>query len=164
MLEQAEYVREKIDWSFVEFADNQPILSLIEDKSPMGIVPILDEQCRFPKSDHLTFAEKLYADFKSHPYFEKPKFAKDAFTIDHYAGKVTYETLLFLEKNRDFLIPEHFIILGESTETFVQALFAEKAAEFKAAGGSMKVEERQSQGHADAYFFFFFFFCSSPVC
>ncbi len=73
---QAEYVREKIDWAYIAFADNQPILSLIEDKLPMGIVPILDEQCRFPKSDHLTFAEKLFQDFKSHTYFEKPKFAK----------------------------------------------------------------------------------------
>jgi myosin-5 len=123
-LEQAEYVREKIDWSYIEFADNQAILSLIEDKSPLGIIPILDEQCRFPRSDHLTFAEKLFNDFKGCPYFEKPKFAKDAFTIDHYAGKVTYQTLLFLEKNRDFLIPEHFIILGESEEKFVKVRFS----------------------------------------
>jgi myosin-5 len=70
-LEQAEYVREKIDWAYIEFADNQPILSLIEDK--LGIVSILDEQCRFPKSDHITFAEKLFQDFAKNQYFEKPK-------------------------------------------------------------------------------------------
>ncbi len=67
------YVREKIDWAYIEFADNQPILSLIEDKQPLGIVAILDEQCRFPKSDHITFAEKLFQDFVKNPYFEKPK-------------------------------------------------------------------------------------------
>lgn len=138
-LEQAEYVREKIDWAYIEFADNQPILSLIEDKNPLGIIPILDEQCRFPKNDHLTFGEKLFQDFKDNPYFEKPKFSKTAFTIDHYAGKVTYDTLLFLDKNRDYLIPEQFIILGDSEEEFVKQLFAQAAAEFKESGGSMKL-------------------------
>ena len=51
---------------------------------------------------------------------------------------MTYETLLFLDKNRDFLIPEQFIILGDSEEEFVKTLFSEAAAEYKAAGGSMK--------------------------
>ncbi len=51
---------------------------------------------------------------------------------------MTYDTLLFLDKNRDFLIPEQFIILGDSEEEFVKALFAQSAAEYKESGGSMK--------------------------
>ena len=131
-------MREKIDWNYIEFADNQPILSLIEDKQPLGIVGILDEQCRFPKSDHITFAEKMFQDFAKHPNFFKPKFDKTQFTIDHYAGKVTYDTLLFLDKNRDYLIPEQFVILGASEEAFVKGIFAGEAAAFKESGGSMK--------------------------
>ena len=42
--EQAEYEREKIDWSYIEFVDNQDVLDLIENK--MGIIELLDEQCR----------------------------------------------------------------------------------------------------------------------
>lgn len=44
---QAEYEREAIDWSYIEFVDNQDVLDLIERK--LGILDLLDEQCRFPK-------------------------------------------------------------------------------------------------------------------
>ena len=60
------------------------------------------------------------------------------FTVVHYAGKVTYDTQLFLDKNRDYLIPEQFIILGDSEEELVKSIFAEASAEFKASGGSME--------------------------
>jgi myosin heavy subunit len=43
---QAEYEAEGIDWSYIEFVDNQDVLDLIEGK--LGIVDLLDEQCRFP--------------------------------------------------------------------------------------------------------------------
>ena len=46
-MEQAEYEREAIDWSYIQFVDNQDVLDLIERK-PMGILDILNEQCRFP--------------------------------------------------------------------------------------------------------------------
>jgi hypothetical protein len=46
--EQAEYERERIDWSYIQFVDNQDVLDLIEGK--MGILDLLDEQCRFPTS------------------------------------------------------------------------------------------------------------------
>jgi myosin-5 len=42
--EQAEYEREKIDWSYIEFVDNQDVLDLIEGR--MGVLDLLDEQCR----------------------------------------------------------------------------------------------------------------------
>jgi hypothetical protein len=45
---QAEYEAEGIDWSYIEFVDNQDVLDLIEGK--LGIVDLLDEQCRFPSS------------------------------------------------------------------------------------------------------------------
>lgn len=44
---QAEYEREAIDWSYIEFVDNQDVLDLIEKK--LGVLDLLDEQCRFPK-------------------------------------------------------------------------------------------------------------------
>lgn len=44
MLPQAEYEREQIDWSYIEFVDNQDVLDLIEGK--MGILDMLDETCR----------------------------------------------------------------------------------------------------------------------
>jgi myosin-5 len=42
--EQAEYELEAIDWSRVEFVDNQDVLDLIEGK--LGVLDLLDETCR----------------------------------------------------------------------------------------------------------------------
>ncbi|KAK8619581.1 hypothetical protein V6N13_135863 [Hibiscus sabdariffa] len=41
-MEQEEYKKEEIDWSYIEFVDNQDILDLIE-KKPGGIIALLDE-------------------------------------------------------------------------------------------------------------------------
>lgn len=47
---QAEYERERIDWSYIQFVDNQDVLDLIEGR--MGVLDLLDEQCRFPTATH----------------------------------------------------------------------------------------------------------------
>lgn len=43
-LEQEEYLREEIEWTFIDFYDNQPCIDLIETK--LGILDLLDEECR----------------------------------------------------------------------------------------------------------------------
>ena len=48
MVLQAEYEKEAIDWSYIQFVDNQDVLDLIERK-PLGILDLLDEQCKFPR-------------------------------------------------------------------------------------------------------------------
>lgn len=40
-LEQEEYMREKINWTFIEFSDNQKCIEMIEGK--LGILSLLDE-------------------------------------------------------------------------------------------------------------------------
>ncbi|GFR68421.1 myosin-Vb [Elysia marginata] len=47
-LEQEEYVREQIEWSFIDFYDNQPCIDLIESK--LGILDLLDEECKVSRS------------------------------------------------------------------------------------------------------------------
>ncbi|XP_042377974.1 myosin-6-like isoform X3 [Zingiber officinale] len=121
-MEQEEYTKEEIDWSYIEFIDNQDILDLIE-KKPGGIIALLDEACMLPRSTHETFAEKLYQTFKNHQRFIKPKFSRSDFTIRHYAGDVTYQTELFLDKNKDYVVAEHQELLGASRCPFVAGLF-----------------------------------------
>ncbi|RRT77140.1 hypothetical protein B296_00003635, partial [Ensete ventricosum] len=41
-MEQEEYTKEEINWSYIEFVDNQDMLDLIE-KKPGGIIALLDE-------------------------------------------------------------------------------------------------------------------------
>ncbi|TKY74852.1 Myosin-15 protein [Spatholobus suberectus] len=121
-MEQEEYSKEEINWSYIEFIDNQDVLDLIE-KKPIGIVALLDEACMFPKSTHETFSTKLFKHFLSHPRLEKEKFSETDFTVSHYAGKVTYHTDSFLDKNRDYVVVEHCNLLSSSKCPFVSALF-----------------------------------------
>ncbi|XP_074581787.1 myosin-6-like isoform X2 [Curcuma longa] len=142
-MEQEEYTKEEIDWSYIEFIDNQDILDLIE-KKPGGIIALLDEACMLPRSTHETFAEKLYQTFKNHQRFIKPKFSRSDFTIRHYAGDVTYQTELFLDKNKDYVVAEHQELLGASRCPFVAGLFppltedSSKSSKFSSIGSRFK--------------------------
>ncbi|KAK1307643.1 hypothetical protein QJS10_CPA09g01893 [Acorus calamus] len=142
-MEQEEYTKEEIDWSYIEFIDNQDILDLIE-KKPGGIIALLDEACMFPRSTHETFAQKLYQTYKNHKRFSKPKLARTDFTICHYAGDVTYQTELFLDKNKDYVIAEHQALLNASTCCFVSGLFpplaedSSKSSKFSSIGSRFK--------------------------
>ncbi|XP_072981787.1 protein OPAQUE1-like [Typha latifolia] len=122
-MEQEEYRKEKINWSYIDFIDNQDILDLIE-KKPIGIISLLDEACMFPKATHGTFSTKLFQHFRGHPRLEKPKISETNFTLSHYAGKVTYQTDLFLDKNRDYVVQEHCSLLSSSKCSFISELFA----------------------------------------
>ncbi|TKV93854.1 hypothetical protein SEVIR_9G256700v4 [Setaria viridis] len=122
-MEQEEYKTEEINWSYIEFVDNQDILDLIE-KKPIGIVSLLDEACMLGKSTHETFAMKLFQNLRAHPRLEKPKLSKTDFALFHFAGKVIYQTDLFLEKNRDYVIAEHQNLLSSSKCSFISGLFA----------------------------------------
>ncbi|XP_068476968.1 myosin-15-like isoform X2 [Phaseolus vulgaris] len=121
-MEQEEYGKEEINWSYIEFVDNQDVLELIE-KKPIGIIALLDEACMFPKSTPETFSTKLFQHFRSHPRLGKEKFSQTDFTVSHYAGKVTYHTDTFLDKNRDYVVVEHCNLLSSSKCPFVSGLF-----------------------------------------
>eukprot|EP00210_Caulerpa_lentillifera_P001139 g1097.t1 len=143
-MEQAEYEKEQIEWSYITFVDNQDVLDLIE-KKPFGIIDLLDETCRFQNATHEDLALKFYTndEIKKHKRFEKPRRSNTAFTIDHYAGKVTYETDNFLQKNRDYIVAEHQDMLSNSSFEFARALFPPEPVEEpkgkgRGGGGAMK--------------------------
>ncbi|KAG6532671.1 hypothetical protein ZIOFF_006521 [Zingiber officinale] len=142
-MEQEEYAMEEIDWSYIEFVDNQDVLDLIE-KKPGGIIALLDEACMFPKSTHETFAQKLYHTFKSNQRFAKPKLSRTDFTICHYAGEVTYQANHFLDKNKDYVVPEHQDLLNASSCPFVSGLFpplpedSSRSSKFSSMGSQFK--------------------------
>ncbi|XP_025077881.1 myosin-IIIb-like [Pomacea canaliculata] len=102
-LEQEEYTKEGIDWNEIKFVDNKPLLELFLVK-PLGILALLDEESLFPKGTDQSYVDKLNANFGKNPYYGKsPRSNNPVFSISHYAGKVTYDTFQWLEKNRDTL-------------------------------------------------------------
>ncbi|EFH66494.1 hypothetical protein ARALYDRAFT_889165 [Arabidopsis lyrata subsp. lyrata] len=142
-MEQEEYTKEEIDWSYIEFIDNQDVLDLIE-KKPGGVISLLDEACMFPKSTHETFSQKLFQTFKNHKRFAKPKLSRTDFTISHYAGEVTYQSNHFIDKNKDYIVAEHQALFTASNCKFVAGLFhalhedSSRSSKFSSIGSRFK--------------------------
>ncbi|KAH1120968.1 hypothetical protein J1N35_004128 [Gossypium stocksii] len=121
-LEQEEYGLDGIDWTKVDFEDNQECLDLFE-KKPLGIFSLLDEESNFPNSTDFTLANKLKQHLHSSPYFKGDR--GRAFGVRHFAGEVLYDTNGFLEKNRDSLNSE-LVQLLSSCNSQLPRLFARK--------------------------------------
>ena len=118
-LEQEEYLREQIDWTFIDFSDNQPCIDLIEAK--LGVLSLLDEESRLPMGSDEQFVTKLHHNFAADKskFYKKPRFGRSAFTVCHYAIDVTYESDGFIEKNRDTVPDEHMEVLRLSSNEFL---------------------------------------------
>ncbi|XP_035465002.1 unconventional myosin-Vb isoform X2 [Scophthalmus maximus] len=123
-LEQEEYMKEQIPWTLIDFYDNQPCIDLIEAR--LGVLDLLDEECKVPKGTDLNWAQKLYTQHGSRDQFQKPRMSNSSFIIIHFADKVEYQCEGFLEKNRDTVYEEQINILKASQFQLVADLFHEK--------------------------------------
>ncbi|XP_077441918.1 unconventional myosin-Vb isoform X2 [Vanacampus margaritifer] len=121
-LEQEEYMKEQIPWTLIDFHDNQPCIDLIEAR--LGVLDLLDEECKVPKGTDQNWAQKLYKRHTANVHFEKPRMSNSAFIIIHFADKVAYECAGFLEKNRDTVYDEQINILKASKLQLVADLFS----------------------------------------
>ncbi|XP_064898034.1 unconventional myosin-Vb-like [Columba livia] len=137
-LEQEEYVTEEIPWVFIDFCDNQPCIELIEGR--LGILDLLNEECKMPQGSDGSWAQKLYQTHLSSSHFQKPKRPTDAFVVCHFAGKVEYQCGGFVEKNRD-AVPEELVgLLRASKSALLAELFLEEGE------GAMSLQSRRSSG------------------
>uniref|UniRef100_A0A6Q2ZAG2 Myosin VAb n=1 Tax=Esox lucius TaxID=8010 RepID=A0A6Q2ZAG2_ESOLU len=124
-LEQEEYMKEDIPWTLIDFYDNQPCINLIEAK--MGVLDLLDEECKMPKGSDDTWAQKLYNTFlKKSEIFDKPRMSNKAFIIHHFADKVEYQCEGFLEKNKDTVNEEQINVLKLSKFDLLVELFRDE--------------------------------------
>ncbi|OWB56616.1 hypothetical protein B5S28_g2523 [[Candida] boidinii] len=131
-LEQDEYVREEIEWSFIQFSDNQPCINVIENK--LGILSLLDEESRLPSGSDETWIDKMYQTLNKSPHdkvFKKPRFGNNKFIVSHYALDVEYDSAGFIDKNRDTVSDGHLETLKNSTNEMLLDVLAtiERAAE-----------------------------------
>ena len=145
-LEQAEYAKEGIDVSKIEFEDNENVISAIDAKS--GILQICGDAIKQRNSTDDTILQniKKQADAGgsdprnalSYPTVQEIKKDKDkerVFIVKHYAGAVGYTIDGFLEKNKD-TVPSLFAKLCvKSSDKFVQTLFKNDSKKDKKALG-----------------------------
>ncbi|XP_062376910.1 myosin-7-like [Sardina pilchardus] len=143
VLEQEEYKKEGIEWTFIDFGmDLAACIELIE--KPMGIMSILEEECMFPKASDSTFKAKLYDNhLGKNACFQKPRIVKGRpeahFSLVHYAGTVDYNIGNWLVKNKDPLNETVVGLFQKSSLKMLCALFANYA-------GADSVQEEKSGG------------------
>lgn len=135
-LEQEEYIKEEIEWSFIDFADNQPCINLIENR--LGIMSLLDEESRLPAGSDQSWIEKMHQTLDKEPtnkVYKKPRFGQTKFIVCHYALDVTYDIEGFIEKNRDTVGEGHLEVMKNSTNQLLQdvlTIIDRNAAELEA--------------------------------
>ncbi|XP_061743769.1 unconventional myosin-Vb-like [Nerophis ophidion] len=147
-LEQEEYEREELTWSRIEFSDNQQCILLIE--GPLGLLDLLDEECRMPKGTDESWVLKLYGQHltgRAHPHFRKPRMSNSAFVLLHFADMVQYECGGFLDKNRDTVFEELVNILKASQSELVAELFQQHGSKASVANGSVRSGRRAHREH-----------------
>lgn len=136
VLEQEEYKKEGIDWVFIDFGmDLDACISLIE--KPMGVFPILEEECIVPKATDQTFLNKLIQQHDGkHPNFSKPKFSSKGkqahFELGHYAGVVGYDITQWLTKNKDPINDCCAGVIAKSNNVLLGSWFADYHPDGKA--------------------------------
>ncbi|XP_063225497.1 myosin heavy chain, muscle isoform X22 [Bacillus rossius redtenbacheri] len=151
VLEQEEYQREGIEWTFIDFGmDLQACIDLIE--KPMGILSILEEESMFPKATDKTFEDKLMSNhLGKSPNFQKPKPPKPGnpaahFAIAHYAGTVSYNITGWLEKNKDPLNDTVVDQFKKSSNALLCEIFADHPGQSAAVDPAAKASTKRHKG------------------
>ncbi len=139
--EQEEYEREGIEWTPVEFFNNQVIVDLIEQASgkagaqgaaKAGLLALLNEACLLKNTSDASFLEAIVKMHSGHSHFADPNASKkgkhvDAFVLKHYAGDVIYKVAGFVDKNNDTVYSDQRRLI-ESSEDLVVAVMMQNAA------------------------------------
>ncbi|KRY13179.1 Unconventional myosin-Vb, partial [Trichinella patagoniensis] len=121
-LEQEEYVKENICWSFIDFPDNEACLLLFEAR--LGIFSLLDQECQLPRPSDDNFYNELKNSKQCQEScsFKLPPIAGDEFLVVHYAGTVKYCVRDFVKKNLDTVNESFNEMLRNSRNCFLVQL------------------------------------------
>ncbi|CAK6438045.1 unnamed protein product [Pipistrellus nathusii] len=122
--QQEEYALEGLEWSFVNYQDNQTCLDLIEG-SPISICSLLNEECRLNRpSSAAQLQTRIESALAGSPRLGHDKLSREpSFIVVHYAGPVRYHTAGLVEKNKDPVPPELTRLLQQSQDPLLKVLF-----------------------------------------
>ncbi|KAB1265778.1 Unconventional myosin-XIX [Camelus dromedarius] len=122
--QQEEYAVEGLEWSFVNYQDNQTCLDLIEG-SPISICSLINEECRLNRpSSAAQLQTRIESALAGSPCLGHNKLSPEpSFIVLHYAGSVRYHTAGLVEKNKDPIPPELTRLLQQSQDPLLKVLF-----------------------------------------
>uniref|UniRef100_A0A5F7ZMQ5 Unconventional myosin-XIX n=1 Tax=Macaca mulatta TaxID=9544 RepID=A0A5F7ZMQ5_MACMU len=122
--QQEEYAVEGLEWSFVNYQDNQACLDLIEG-SPISICSLINEECRLNRpSSAAQLQTRIETALAGSPCLGHNKLSREpSFIVVHYAGPVRYHTAGLVEKNKDPVPPELTRLLQQSQDPLLMGLF-----------------------------------------
>ncbi|XP_006899521.1 PREDICTED: unconventional myosin-XIX [Elephantulus edwardii] len=122
--QQEEYAIEGLEWSFVNYQDNQRCLDLIEG-TPISICSLINEECRLNRpSSAAQLQTRIESALAESPYLGQNKLSREpSFIVVHYAGPVCYLTAGLVEKNKDPVPPELTTLLQQSQDPLLKVLF-----------------------------------------
>ena len=124
------YKMQNLQVPVLTYPDNSKVIELLE-KSPTGIFPMLDAQCKMPKGSDKNFTAAVCKQHTAHPHFSTLANAKlhmkgvsddEVFVIHHFAGDVVYTSLSFLDKNTDALSAQFEGELKKSSVVLLQQM------------------------------------------
>ncbi|GLE08216.1 hypothetical protein PINS_up019244 [Pythium insidiosum] len=112
------YANEKLQQKFT-----QDVFKTVQ-QDRLGIISLLNDEVMRPKGSDESLVSKLTSIHKEDRHvIEFPRTSRTQFTIKHYAGAVTYESIGFLEKHKDALLPDLSDLMRASSKSFVADLF-----------------------------------------
>uniref|UniRef100_A0AAV2JWH5 Myosin motor domain-containing protein n=1 Tax=Knipowitschia caucasica TaxID=637954 RepID=A0AAV2JWH5_KNICA len=118
-LQQADYVSEGLVWQNIDYTDNIGCVHLLSEK-PTGLFELLDKESSLPDSTDQSLMEKMKLSLQDSPFFETN--SDSTFTIQHFAGSVTYSIKDFVDKTREHMRPEVVSLLRSSETAFLHHL------------------------------------------
>ncbi|XP_015236451.1 PREDICTED: unconventional myosin-VIIa-like [Cyprinodon variegatus] len=123
-LEQDEYNRENILWTHIDYQDNQSTLDILATK-PLNVLALIDEESNFPKGTDTSMLLKLNQIHSKGTVYIPPKNDHETkFGIQHFAGRVDYDSKGFLEKNRDTLSLDLIQLVDTSSNKLLRQTFS----------------------------------------
>ncbi|XP_028141300.1 unconventional myosin-Ib [Diabrotica virgifera virgifera] len=121
--EQAEIMKESLEWVKIDYFNNIAICQLLEHESH-GILSLLEEPHVQCDAAYLTRLEQCCAGH-SHCLAADSLLPAHSFQIRHYAGAVTYSVRGFVDKNRDTLPREVSRAMFRCDHPVIPLLFPE---------------------------------------
>jgi len=110
-------MNEELSWDLFSIPDNQETLDIIEH----GVFSIIEHQCRLPGANDESFSADLYKKCSLYSGFEANPGMK-CFSIKHFSRHVEYDTLDFVNKNKDVVSRDTVELLASSSNTLVRRL------------------------------------------